>query len=157
VLDLGSRRLLGYSMADHMRTELVADALTLAAGVRGGATDGVIFHGDGTGKATVRSRSASRSDSQRRCLHPGVGGRVVDLCGYRRTALTFMNSGRSAQRLNATTASLPDDQRKPLPQRRTLSALYRRIRRQRPTSRRVLRRPTPSGRSSLGNRWMSGT
>ena len=29
VLDLGSRRLLGYSMADHMRTELVADALTM--------------------------------------------------------------------------------------------------------------------------------
>jgi hypothetical protein len=28
VLDLGSRRLLGYSMAEHMRTELVADALT---------------------------------------------------------------------------------------------------------------------------------
>jgi putative transposase len=46
VLDLGSRRLLGYSMADHMRTELVADALTMAAGVRGGATGGIIFHGD---------------------------------------------------------------------------------------------------------------
>jgi transposase InsO family protein len=46
VLDLGSRRLLGYSMADHMRTELVVDALTMAAGARGGATDGIIFHGD---------------------------------------------------------------------------------------------------------------
>jgi putative transposase len=46
VLDLGSRRLLGYSMADHMRTGLVADALTMAAGVRGGATAGIIFHGD---------------------------------------------------------------------------------------------------------------
>ena len=46
VLDLGSRRLLGYSMADHMRTELVADALTMAAGTRGGATTGIIFHGD---------------------------------------------------------------------------------------------------------------
>lgn len=33
-------------MADHMRTELVADALTMAAGARGGATAGVIFHGD---------------------------------------------------------------------------------------------------------------
>jgi transposase InsO family protein len=42
VLDLGSRRLLGYSMADHMRTELVADALTMAAGLRGGATAGTI-------------------------------------------------------------------------------------------------------------------
>lgn len=46
VLDLGSRRLLGYSMADHMRTELVADALTMAVGARGGATAGIIFHGD---------------------------------------------------------------------------------------------------------------
>jgi len=46
VLDLGSRRLLGYSMADHMRTELVTDALTMAAGLRGGATEGIIFHGD---------------------------------------------------------------------------------------------------------------
>jgi transposase InsO family protein len=46
VLDLGSRRLLGYSMADHMRTELVADALTMAAGERGGHTDEIIFHGD---------------------------------------------------------------------------------------------------------------
>ena len=46
VLDLGSRRWLGYSMADHMRTELVADALTMAAGVRGGVPNGIIFHGD---------------------------------------------------------------------------------------------------------------
>ncbi|MBW3576099.1 MAG: IS3 family transposase [Actinobacteria bacterium] len=46
VLDLGSRRLLGYSMADHMRTELVADALRMAAGARGGVTAGIIFHGD---------------------------------------------------------------------------------------------------------------
>jgi hypothetical protein len=33
-LDLGSRRLLGYSMADHMRTELVLDALEYACHVR---------------------------------------------------------------------------------------------------------------------------
>jgi putative transposase len=46
VLDLGSRRLLGYSMADHMRTDLVADALKMAAGVRAGATAGIIFHAD---------------------------------------------------------------------------------------------------------------
>ena len=46
VIDLGSRRLLGYSMADHMRTDLVADALKMAAATRGGATAGVIFHGD---------------------------------------------------------------------------------------------------------------
>ena len=46
VLDLGSRRLLGYAMAGHMRTELVADALKMAAATRGGTTAGIIFHGD---------------------------------------------------------------------------------------------------------------
>jgi putative transposase len=46
VLDLGSRRLLGYSMADHMRTELVIDALDMAAGARGGVTAGIIGHSD---------------------------------------------------------------------------------------------------------------
>lgn len=46
VLDLGSRRWLGYSMADHMRTDLVADALRMAASARGHATEGIIFHGD---------------------------------------------------------------------------------------------------------------
>ncbi len=46
VLDLGSRRWLGYSMADHMRTELVSDALDMAVGTRGGQVKGIIFHGD---------------------------------------------------------------------------------------------------------------
>jgi putative transposase len=46
VLDLGSRRLLGYSMADHMRTELVLDALGMAVDARGGAVAGVIGHAD---------------------------------------------------------------------------------------------------------------
>ena len=46
VLDLGSRRLLGYSMACHMRTELVTSALDMAVAARGGNIDGVIFHGD---------------------------------------------------------------------------------------------------------------
>ncbi len=46
VLDLGSRRLLGYSMATHMRTSLITDALDMAAGVRGGATAGIVFHSD---------------------------------------------------------------------------------------------------------------
>lgn len=46
VIDLGSRRLLGYAMADHMRTSLVADALKMAAAARGGHTAGIVFHGD---------------------------------------------------------------------------------------------------------------
>src|SRR5204862_6386688 len=48
VLDLGSRRLLGYSMAEHMRTELVLDALGMAVAARGGdkAVAGVIADAD---------------------------------------------------------------------------------------------------------------
>lgn len=48
VLDLGSRRLLGYSMADHMRTELVLDALGMAIAARAGDDHvaGVICHAD---------------------------------------------------------------------------------------------------------------
>ncbi|MFI8280699.1 IS3 family transposase [Streptomyces sp. NPDC085929] len=46
VLDICSRRVLGWSMASHMRAELVIDALKMAAATRGGNVDGVIFHAD---------------------------------------------------------------------------------------------------------------
>jgi transposase InsO family protein len=45
VLDCFSRRVVGWSIADHMRTSLVADALKHAAATRGGL-DGAIFHSD---------------------------------------------------------------------------------------------------------------
>jgi transposase InsO family protein len=45
VLDCFSRRVLGYSIADHMRTELVADALRMARDVRGSLA-GALFHSD---------------------------------------------------------------------------------------------------------------
>ena len=46
VLDLGSRRAIGYSMAGHVRAELVCDALHTAAATRGHHTAGVVFHSD---------------------------------------------------------------------------------------------------------------
>jgi len=47
VIDLFSRRVIGWSVADHMRTELVANALDAAIATRGGRVDaGVIFHSD---------------------------------------------------------------------------------------------------------------
>ncbi|WP_184987567.1 IS3 family transposase [Sphaerisporangium rubeum] len=46
VVDLCSRRLAGWSIADHMRTELVVDALQAAAHTRGGRLDGAVFHSD---------------------------------------------------------------------------------------------------------------
>jgi transposase InsO family protein len=46
VIDLGSRKVLGYSMANHMRTNLVSDALKMAIAGRGGVVAGIIFHSD---------------------------------------------------------------------------------------------------------------
>ncbi len=45
VIDCYSRRLVGFSIADHMRTSLVQDALLMAKGQRGSLT-GAIFHSD---------------------------------------------------------------------------------------------------------------
>jgi len=45
VIDLHSRRLAGWAIADHMRTDLVIDALTAAARTRG-SLDEAIFHSD---------------------------------------------------------------------------------------------------------------
>jgi transposase InsO family protein len=45
VIDCCSRRLAGWAIADHMRTELIADALT-AAGATRGSLAGAIFHSD---------------------------------------------------------------------------------------------------------------
>jgi len=46
VIDLYSRRVIGWAFADHLRASLVGDALTMAVATRGGHVDGVIFHSD---------------------------------------------------------------------------------------------------------------
>src|SRR5581483_8321955 len=45
VIDLGSRRVVGWALADHMRTELVSSALEAAFGSRR-PEPGLIFHSD---------------------------------------------------------------------------------------------------------------
>ena len=45
VIDLASRRVVGWALADHLRTDLVADALTNAVNRRRPAA-GVVFHSD---------------------------------------------------------------------------------------------------------------
>lgn len=45
VIDIASRRVVGWAMADHMRTELVADALRMALAQRR-PDAGLIFHSD---------------------------------------------------------------------------------------------------------------
>jgi transposase InsO family protein len=46
VIDLFSRRLLGYAMGVHHDADLVVASLRMAAATRGGTIDGVIFHSD---------------------------------------------------------------------------------------------------------------
>jgi len=46
IIDLFSRRVVGWSMAEHMRTELVSTALEAALGHRIPAATGLVFHSD---------------------------------------------------------------------------------------------------------------
>ncbi len=71
VVDIGSRRLLGYSMADHMRTELVLDALDMAISRRDDADiAGVIVHAD---RGSQYTSNDYLDYCQRRQLRPSVG------------------------------------------------------------------------------------
>jgi transposase InsO family protein len=46
VIDVFSRRVVGWAVAAHMRASLVGDALTMAVATRGGTVAGVIFRSD---------------------------------------------------------------------------------------------------------------
>jgi len=46
VIDACSRRVIGWAIADHMRTDLVQDALQMAITLRGELPDKVVFHAD---------------------------------------------------------------------------------------------------------------
>jgi len=79
VLDLGSRRLLGWAMDDNMATPLVADALAMAADQRGIDVRGVIFHSD---------RGAQYLSDKFRALCDDLG--ILQSAG--RVAMCFDNS-----------------------------------------------------------------
>lgn len=54
VIDVASRRVVGHALADHMKTELVSDALAMAVGQRRPAP-GLIFHSDRGSQYTSRA------------------------------------------------------------------------------------------------------
>jgi transposase InsO family protein len=64
VIDLHSRRLAGWAIADHMRTDLVIDALTAAERTRS-SLDGAIFHSDHGAQYTSKAFAAA-------CTQAGV-------------------------------------------------------------------------------------
>jgi hypothetical protein len=45
VIDIASRRVIGFAIADHLRTELISDALANAVAARD-PDPGVVFHSD---------------------------------------------------------------------------------------------------------------
>ena len=61
VLDMGSRRILGFALGEHHDAELAYGALAMAVAVRGGQVPGVIMHTDqGSEYTAKRFRQACR-------------------------------------------------------------------------------------------------
>jgi transposase InsO family protein len=63
VIDIASRRVVGYAMADHLRTELVSDALSNAVAARD-PRPGVIFHSDRGCQYTSAAYAALAGENQ---------------------------------------------------------------------------------------------
>jgi putative transposase len=59
VLDMGSRRVLGFALGEHHNAELAYGALAMAVAVRGGQAPGVIMHTDQGAEYTARSFQAA--------------------------------------------------------------------------------------------------
>jgi putative transposase len=65
VIDLFSRKVIGWALASHMRAELACDALRMAIATRGGNVKGVIFHSD-------RGCQYSSADYRKLCSENGI-------------------------------------------------------------------------------------
>jgi transposase InsO family protein len=63
VIDIASRRVVGYALADHLRTELVADALSNAVAARD-PEPGVVFHSDRGSQYTSAAYAALAGDCE---------------------------------------------------------------------------------------------
>jgi hypothetical protein len=76
VIDLASRRVVGWALADHMRTELVEDALKMAFDHRA-PQEGVIFHSD-------RGSQGGFNWTSQHLDHGGVHGTTVRMDSHDR-------------------------------------------------------------------------
>jgi len=72
VIDIASRRVVGYALADHLRTELVADALANAVAARD-PVPGVVFHSDRGCQYTSAAFAALASDCAVTLSHGRTG------------------------------------------------------------------------------------
>jgi putative transposase len=72
VLDIASRRVVGFALAEHLRTELVADALANAVAARDPAP-GVSFHSDRVASTPAATTPPSPAISRSPCRPVGPG------------------------------------------------------------------------------------
>lgn len=90
MLDLFSRRVLGYAMGAHHDASLVVAALHMAAATRGGDLAGVIMHSGYTACATSRARSTTNTNAgQARRSHGSRSGQALSLAGWSSPAISF--------------------------------------------------------------------
>jgi transposase InsO family protein len=76
VIDIASRRVVGYALADHLRTELIADALSNAVAARNPQA-GVIFH-SGRGCQYTSAAYAALAEEHQVTLSVGRTGQCWD-------------------------------------------------------------------------------
>ena len=113
VLDLASRRVVGVSMASHMKASLVADALREAIGTRGGQVRGVVFHTDRGSQGGFNTRrgpppsSAGLMASHSRWDGPGCAGTTQPPSRF--SALSRKNSSTGTTTEAATTPAYQSD------------------------------------------------
>ena len=104
VIDCCSRRVTGWAIADHMRTELVEDALNAAAALRGSLA-GAVFHSDRGNQYTARDFAIMIVDE--------VRVRLMELPGLIRLD-SRIHSGNDATKIEMNSdkpgqAERPDD------------------------------------------------
>ncbi len=82
IRDEGSSRVLGYAVADHMRTEIVLDCLDQVVKARSGHVRGAVFHTDRGGQGGLNWSSQHLDDGGARCAG-GTGRKKSGLTGGR--------------------------------------------------------------------------
>ena len=70
VLDMASRRVLGFALGEHHDAALAYGALAMAVAVRGGQVPGVIFHSD---RGSEYTAGAFRAACQRLSISQSMG------------------------------------------------------------------------------------
>ncbi|MDC2952391.1 IS3 family transposase [Streptomyces heilongjiangensis] len=103
VIDCFSRRLVGWSVADHMRTELVTDALRAAARTRGSLA-GAVFHSDHGAQYTSRQFADVCADLGIRQSMGAVGTSADNALAESFNAALKRETLRGARRFDGTRA-----------------------------------------------------